>query len=60
MIDFVIVSSDLQPYVLNTWVKSSAELSTDHHLPEVPVHKIFNSHIRQNFDSIPREIEGGH
>ena len=32
MIDFVIVSSDLQPYVLDTRVKRGAELSTDHHL----------------------------
>ncbi|KAK5875618.1 hypothetical protein CesoFtcFv8_026682 [Champsocephalus esox] len=32
MIDFVIVSSDLRPYVLDTRVKRGAELSTDHHL----------------------------
>jgi len=32
MIDFVIVSSDLRPYVLDTLVKRGAELSTDHHL----------------------------
>ncbi|KAI3360829.1 hypothetical protein L3Q82_013054 [Scortum barcoo] len=32
MIDFVLVSSDLRPYVLDTWVKRGAELSTDHHL----------------------------
>ncbi|XP_066535190.1 ecto-ADP-ribosyltransferase 5-like [Hoplias malabaricus] len=32
MIDFVIVSSDLRPYILDTWVKRGAELSTDHHL----------------------------
>ncbi len=30
--DFVVVSSDLWPYVLDTWVKRGAELSTDHHL----------------------------
>uniref|UniRef100_A0A8C6LWE5 Endonuclease/exonuclease/phosphatase domain-containing protein n=1 Tax=Nothobranchius furzeri TaxID=105023 RepID=A0A8C6LWE5_NOTFU len=30
MIDFVVVSSDLQPHVLDTWVKRGAELSTDH------------------------------
>ncbi|KAI3362795.1 hypothetical protein L3Q82_001659 [Scortum barcoo] len=29
MIDFVIVSSDLRPYVLDTRVKRGAELSTD-------------------------------
>ncbi|KAI3362094.1 hypothetical protein L3Q82_012420 [Scortum barcoo] len=32
MIDFVVVSSDLRPYVLDTQVKRGAELSTDHHL----------------------------
>ena len=32
MIDFVIVSSDLRPCVLDTRVKRGAELSTDHHL----------------------------
>uniref|UniRef100_A0A3B5PZQ4 Endonuclease/exonuclease/phosphatase domain-containing protein n=1 Tax=Xiphophorus maculatus TaxID=8083 RepID=A0A3B5PZQ4_XIPMA len=32
MIDFVIVSSDLRPYVLDTRVKRGAELSTDHYL----------------------------
>ncbi|KAI3375438.1 hypothetical protein L3Q82_021924, partial [Scortum barcoo] len=32
MIDFVVVSSDLWPYVLDTRVKRGAELSTDDHL----------------------------
>ncbi|TKS65587.1 NLR family CARD domain-containing protein 3 CARD15-like protein [Collichthys lucidus] len=32
MIDFVVVSSDLWPHVLDTQVKRRAELSTDHHL----------------------------
>uniref|UniRef100_A0AAQ4NW66 Endonuclease/exonuclease/phosphatase domain-containing protein n=1 Tax=Gasterosteus aculeatus aculeatus TaxID=481459 RepID=A0AAQ4NW66_GASAC len=32
MIEFVIVSSDLRPHVLDTRVKRGAELSTDHHL----------------------------
>ena len=32
MINFVVVSSDLRPYVLDTQVKRGAELSTDHHL----------------------------
>ncbi|KAI3372126.1 hypothetical protein L3Q82_006977 [Scortum barcoo] len=32
MIDFVVISSDLRPYVLDTRVKRGAELSTDHHL----------------------------
>ena len=31
-INFVVVSSDLRPYVLDTRVKRGAELSTDHHL----------------------------
>lgn len=30
--DFVIIPSDLQLYVLDTWVKVGAELSADHHL----------------------------
>ncbi|XDV52206.1 hypothetical protein PO909_020956 [Leuciscus waleckii] len=42
MIDFVVVSSDLRSYVLNTRVKRGAELSTDHHL-------------LQSFDRVPRE-----
>ncbi len=32
MIDFVVVSSDLRPYVLDIRVRRGAELSTDHHL----------------------------
>ena len=32
MIDFVIVSSDLRPYVLDTRVKRGTKLSTDHQL----------------------------
>ncbi|KAI3356861.1 hypothetical protein L3Q82_003510 [Scortum barcoo] len=32
MIDFVVVSSDLRPYVLDTRVKRGLSLSTDHHL----------------------------
>ncbi|KAK3554884.1 hypothetical protein QTP86_000917 [Hemibagrus guttatus] len=32
MIDFVVVSSDLRPHVLDTRVKRGAELSIDHHL----------------------------
>ncbi|TWW54144.1 hypothetical protein D4764_0165650 [Takifugu flavidus] len=32
MIDLMVVSSDLQPHVLDTRVKRGAELSTDHHL----------------------------
>nr|XP_054603205.1 craniofacial development protein 2-like [Nothobranchius furzeri] len=83
MIDFVVVSSDLWSYVLDTRVKRGAELSTDHHLvvswirwqgkmprrpgrpgrpkrivrvcwerlAEEPVKTVFNSHLRQSFDS---------
>ena len=32
MINFVVVSLDLRPYVLDTRVKRGVELSTDHHL----------------------------
>ncbi len=32
MINFVVVSSDLRPYVLDTLVKRGAELLIDHHL----------------------------
>ncbi|XP_051775570.1 uncharacterized protein LOC127525979 [Erpetoichthys calabaricus] len=85
MIDFMVVSSDLRPHVLDTRVKRGAELSTDHHLvvswlrwwgrmpvrpgrpkcivrvcwerlAEPPVRSSFNSHLRQNFDHIPREV----
>ncbi|KAK3539176.1 hypothetical protein QTP86_028667, partial [Hemibagrus guttatus] len=51
MIDLVIVSSDLRPHVLDTRVKRGAELSTDHHLVGV-----FNSHLRESFNQIPREV----
>ncbi|KAK3517717.1 hypothetical protein QTP70_016386 [Hemibagrus guttatus] len=85
MINLVIVSSDLRPHVLDTWVKRGAELSTDHHLvvswirlrrgmsdrlgrpkriaricwerPADPsVRGVFNSHLRENFNQIPREV----
>uniref|UniRef100_A0A8C9TU99 Islet cell autoantigen 1 like n=1 Tax=Scleropages formosus TaxID=113540 RepID=A0A8C9TU99_SCLFO len=85
MIDFVVVSSDLRPYVLDTRVKRGAELSTDHHLvvswirwrgkkldrpgrpkrivrvcwerlAEAPVREVFNSHLRQSFNQVPREV----
>ena len=32
MIDFIVVSSDLRPHVLDNRAKRGAELSTDHHL----------------------------
>ena len=32
MIDFIVVSSDLRPHVLDTRARRGAELSTDHHL----------------------------
>ena len=84
MIDFVVVSSDLRLYVLDTRVKRGAELSTDHHLvvsrirwqgrkldrpgrpkrivrvcwerlAEPSVKEVFNSHLRESLDLIPRE-----
>ncbi|TWW65231.1 hypothetical protein D4764_21G0001310 [Takifugu flavidus] len=42
MIDFIVVSADLRPYVLDTRVKRGAELSTDHNL------------VR--FDRVPRAV----
>ncbi|TWW63932.1 hypothetical protein D4764_03G0009400 [Takifugu flavidus] len=54
MIDFVIVSSDLRPHVLDTRVKRGAELSTDHHL-ESPVRRSFNSRLRESSDHVPGE-----
>ncbi|KAK3518676.1 hypothetical protein QTP70_007169 [Hemibagrus guttatus] len=60
MIDFVVVSSDLQPHVLDTQVKRGAELSIDHHLVErladPSVRGVFNSHLRESFNQIPREV----
>ncbi|KAK3548138.1 hypothetical protein QTP70_004870 [Hemibagrus guttatus] len=87
MIDLVIVSSDLQPYVLDTRVKRGVELSTDHHLvvswihlrrrmpdrlgrpkrivrvcwerlSDPSVRGVFNSHLRESFNQIPREVGG--
>ncbi|TWW77380.1 hypothetical protein D4764_12G0007700, partial [Takifugu flavidus] len=42
MIDFIVVSADLRPYVLDTQVKRGAELSTDHYLV--------------SFDRVPRAV----
>ncbi|XP_023284603.1 receptor-type tyrosine-protein phosphatase F-like [Seriola lalandi dorsalis] len=85
MIDFVVVSLDLRPHVLDTRVKRGAELSTDHHLvmswirwrgktlrrpgrpkrvlricweslAEEPVKMIFNAHLRQSYDRVPRVV----
>ncbi|KAK3557195.1 hypothetical protein QTP70_024676 [Hemibagrus guttatus] len=85
MIDLVIVSSDLRPYVLDTRVKRGAELSTDHHLvvswirlrrrmpdrlgrpkhivrvcwerlADPSVRGVFNSHLRERFNQILREV----
>ncbi|KAK3521565.1 hypothetical protein QTP70_013096 [Hemibagrus guttatus] len=86
MIDLVVVSSDLRPHVLDTWVKRGVELSTDHHLvvcwirlrkrmldrlgrpkrivrvcwerlADPSVRGVFNSHLRESFNQIPRESE---
>ncbi|KAI3374830.1 hypothetical protein L3Q82_021372 [Scortum barcoo] len=51
MIDFVVVSSDLRPYVLDTRVKRGAELSTDHHL----VGGLQLPPPEESFSQIPRE-----
>ncbi|KAK3505988.1 hypothetical protein QTP70_003200 [Hemibagrus guttatus] len=85
MIDLVIVSSDLRPYVLDTQVKRGAELSTYHHLvvswirlrrrmpdrlgrpkrivrvcweclADPSVRGVFNSHLRESFNQILRDI----
>ncbi|KAK3525984.1 hypothetical protein QTP70_011818 [Hemibagrus guttatus] len=85
MIDFVVVSSDLRPHVLDTRVKRGVELSTDHHLvvswirlqrrmpdrlgrpkrivrvcwerlADPSVRGVFNSHLRESFNQIPREV----
>ncbi|KAK3518827.1 hypothetical protein QTP70_014864 [Hemibagrus guttatus] len=49
MIDLVIVSSDLRLHVLDTRVKRGAELSTTWW-------GVFNSHPRESFNQIPREV----
>ncbi|KAK3569488.1 hypothetical protein QTP86_031417, partial [Hemibagrus guttatus] len=85
MIDFVVVSSDLRPHVLDTRVKRGAELSTDHHLvvswirlrrrmpdrlgrpkrivrvcwerlADPSVRGVFNSHLWESFNQIPRKV----
>ncbi|TWW62415.1 hypothetical protein D4764_04G0010620 [Takifugu flavidus] len=63
MIDFVVMSADLRPYVLDTRVKRGAELSTDHYLVvcweclvEEPVRLVFNSHLRHSFDRVLRAV----
>ncbi|KAK3512527.1 hypothetical protein QTP70_015639 [Hemibagrus guttatus] len=60
MIDLVVMSSDLRPHVLDTRVKRGAELSTDHYLVErladPSVRGVFNSHLRESFNRIPREV----
>ncbi|KAI3367439.1 hypothetical protein L3Q82_026292, partial [Scortum barcoo] len=65
MIDFVVVSSDLRPYVLDTlgggsWtdladpnVYCEGLLGTS--LAEPSVREVFNSHLRKSFSQIPRE-----
>ncbi|TWW70386.1 hypothetical protein D4764_18G0011920 [Takifugu flavidus] len=55
MIDFVVVSSDLRPHVLDTRVKRGAELSTDHHLVVSWLRWSFNSRLRESFDHVPGE-----
>ncbi|TWW67224.1 hypothetical protein D4764_02G0002650 [Takifugu flavidus] len=45
MIDFIVVSADLRPYVLDTRVKRGAQLSTDH-----------SDHYLVSFDHVPRAV----
>ncbi|TWW78062.1 R2DM Retrovirus-related Pol polyprotein from type II retrotransposable element [Takifugu flavidus] len=56
MIDFIVVSADLRPYVLDTRVKRGAELSTDHYLVVSWIRLVFNSHLQQSFDHVPRAV----
>ncbi|KAK3527907.1 hypothetical protein QTP86_011239 [Hemibagrus guttatus] len=51
MINLVVMSSDLRPHVLDTWVKKAVELSTDLYLVEV-----FNSTPTSGFSQIPRKV----
>ncbi|KAI3362441.1 hypothetical protein L3Q82_012244 [Scortum barcoo] len=51
MIDFVVVSSDLRPYVLDTRVIREG-LSCQ---PITTWWEVFNSHLRKSFSQIPRE-----
>ncbi|KAK0132400.1 Craniofacial development protein 2 [Merluccius polli] len=61
MIDFVVVSSDLRPHVLDTRAKRGAELSTEYHLVVSGCdggggcRESFNSHLRESFDHVPGE-----
>ncbi|KAK9542006.1 hypothetical protein VZT92_002010 [Zoarces viviparus] len=75
MIDFVIVSFDLRPYVLDTrvnlvvsWIRWRGNRLERPGKPkrvvrvnweclaEDPVWEVFNSHLRENFSHIPREV----
>ncbi|KAI3366524.1 hypothetical protein L3Q82_000655 [Scortum barcoo] len=51
MIDFVVVSSDLRPYVLDTRVKRGAELSTDHHLVVSWIHWLAEEEVGQTWQT---------
>ena len=55
-IDFVIVTSDLRPYVMDTRVKRGAELSTDHHLVVSWVLRLKKEAFR---DMLSRKASGG-
>jgi len=61
VIDFVVLSSDVHPYVLDTRVKRREELPTNHQtgieselgcLVETPVWEIFNSHLQESFSHL--------
>ncbi|KAI3351283.1 hypothetical protein L3Q82_005620 [Scortum barcoo] len=63
MIDFVVVSSDLRPYVLDTRRRKLDRPGRPkrivrvcwERLAEPSVREVFNSHLRKSFSQIPRE-----
>lgn len=55
----MVLSFDLQPYVLDTWAKRRAELSNDCEgllgTLDLSVREVFYSHLQETFDHILRE-----
>ncbi|KAK3515089.1 hypothetical protein QTP70_006710 [Hemibagrus guttatus] len=59
MIDLVVVSSDLRPHVLYTRVKRGGAVNQSppsERLADPSVRGVFNSHLRESFNQIPREV----
>lgn len=54
----MVLSFDLQPYVLDTWAKRRAELSNDCEgllgTLDLSVREVFYSHLQETFDHILR------